>query len=55
MRHRNASVIFPRFAVGVLPAVICTAVAGAPALAQAPGETTVLRAARVLYVRGAVL
>ena len=55
MRHRNASVTLPRSAAGMLLAVICIAVAGVPALAQAPGETTVLRAARILDGRGAVL
>ena len=55
MRQRNASVILPRSAAGMLLAILCTAATGAPAFGQPPGETTVLRAARILDGRGGVL
>ena len=55
MRHRIASVVVPRPAAGMLLAVLCAAGASAPAFGQPPGETTVLRAARILDGRGAVL
>ena len=55
MRQRNASVVLPRSAAGMLLAILCTAATVAPALGQPSGETTVLRAARILDGRGAVL
>ena len=53
--RRIASVTIPRPAAGVLLAILCAAGASAPAFGQPPGETTVLRAARILDGRGAVL
>ncbi len=55
MRHRIASVAVPRPAIVMLLSIFCTAGADAPAFGQAPGETTVLRAARILDGRGEVL
>ncbi len=55
MRHRTASVSVLRPAAGVLLAVLCAAGASAPAFGQPAGETTVLRAARILDGRGEVL
>jgi imidazolonepropionase-like amidohydrolase len=54
MRHRTASVSVLRPVAAVLLAVLCAA-ASAPAFGQPPGETTVLRAARILDGRGEVL
>ncbi len=53
--RRIASFTIPRPAAGVLLAILCAAGASAPAFGQPPGETTVLRAARILDGRGAVL
>ena len=55
MRHRTSSATIRRPATGVLPAILCATMVGAPTFAQSPGETTVLRAARVLDGRGEVL
>ena len=55
MRHRTASVSVLRPAAGVLLAVLCAAGASAPAFGQPAGETTVLRAARILDGRGTVV
>ena len=55
MRDRIASVAIPRPAAGVLLAILCAAGVSAPAFGQPPGETTVLRAARILDGRGEVL
>ena len=55
MRHRTSSAIIRRPAAGVLPAILCAAWTSAPALGQPAGETTVLRAARILDGRGEVL
>ena len=55
MRHRIASVTLPWPAACALLAVLCAAGASAPAFGQPPGETTVLRAARILDGRGEVL
>ena len=55
MRHRTASVSVLRPVAAVLLAVLCAAGVSAPAFGQPPGETTVLRAARILDGRGAVL
>ena len=54
MSHRTAAFAVPLPAAGVLLAILCAG-AGAPAFGQLSGETTVLRAARVLDGRGAVL
>ena len=48
MRHRTSSATIRRPATGVLPAILCATMVGAPTFAQPPGETTVLRAARIL-------
>ena len=55
MCHRIASVTLPRSSAGVLLAILCAAGAGAPALGQPAGGTTVLRATRILDGRGGVL
>ena len=55
MRHRTSSATIRRPATGVLPAILCATMVGVPAFAQSPGETTVLRAARILDGRGGVL
>lgn len=55
MRHRTSSATIRRPAAGVLPAILCAVWTSAPALGQPPGETTVLRAARILDGRGGVL
>ena len=55
MRHRTSSAIIRRPAAGVLPAILCAVWTSAPALGQPAGETTVLRAARILDGRGEVL
>ena len=55
MRHRTASAAIRRPAAGVLPAILCAVWTSAPALGQPAGETTVLRAARILDGRGGVL
>ena len=55
MRHRIASVTIPRPSAGLLLAILCAAGASAPALGQPAGETTVLRAARILDGRGELL
>ena len=54
MRHRIACITTPRTVV-VLLTVLCAAGTSAPAFGQSPGETTVLRAARILDGRGGVL
>ena len=55
MRHRTASVSVLRPVAGLLLAVLCAAGASAPAFGQPAGETTVLRAARILDGRGTVV
>ena len=55
MGHPIVSFTLPRPVACVLLAVLCAAGAGARAFGQPPGETTVLRAARVLDGRGEAL